>query len=372
MESKFVYVQQNNHCGITSLRKPAYPFMITVTGQTNPLPMGPFLNRIKPWVTIICTVYNHQDYVEEALLSVVKQDYPNVELIVIDNASTDASAERIVRFVQQHPGVRFIRNQTNYGLNRAFNQGLALAGGRYIVDLSADDVLLPSRISKQVALFEELAGPYAVVFSNAAYIDTQGHRLTTHYAVDSEGHARSRVPSGNVFRDVLESYFICTPTMMMRRDVLVELGGYDEALAYEDFDFWVRSSRLYHYAYQDEVLTLKRQVPGSLSAQVALPGNDLLRSSLAVCQKAFDRCLTPDEYRTLARRVRRFIRKAYYAEQYALAQQFGQLLHHIEQPGLLTSIILRLSRLHLPVNSLYRQYLRYQPVLSTYGRPIKL
>jgi len=330
--------------------------MISVTGQSNLLPMSPFLNRIMPWVSVICTAYNHQDFIEEAIQSVINQNYPNVELIVIDNASTDDTAKRISTFLDSHPAIQFIQNLQNLGLNPAFNQGLARTGGRYVIDLSADDVLLPDRIRKQVALFEELSGPYAVVFSNAAYIDVRGSHLRTHYAVDDQGRAQINVPSGNVFRNVLESYFICTPTMMMRRDVLLELGGYDETLAYEDFDFWVRSSRKYHYGYLDEVLTLKRSVPGSLSARVVLPHNILLQSSLAVCQKAYDSCLTNDEYQTLAGRIRRFIRKSYYTKQYGLARQFGQLLTHIEQPGTLTTFVLLLSRFRLPVNGLYRRY----------------
>jgi len=322
--------------------------------------MSVYLNQIKPWVTVICVCYNHEDYVEEALRSVVEQTHPNVELIVIDNGSTDGSASRIARFVQRHPAIRFLRNSVNVGLNRAFNQGLALAGGRYVVDLSADDVLLPNRLAQQADLFEKLAGPYAVVFSNAAYIDEQGGQTAVHYPVDSKGQALASVPSGDVFRNVLESYFICTPTMMMRRDVLNELGGYDEALSYEDFDFWVRSSRLYYYAYQDEVLTLKRQLPTSLSAQITFRDNLLLSSTLTVCHKAFACCQTPDEFRALAGRIRRFIRKAFYAEQFELALQFGQLLTRIERAGVLATLILKLSRLQPPVNRLYRQYLKYR------------
>lgn len=322
--------------------------------------MSPYLNRIKPWVTVICISYNHDAYIKQALQSVVDQDYPNVELIVIDNGSADRSAEYIASFSQAHPATRFILNSVNLGLNRAFNQGLALARGRYVIDLSADDVLLPGRISKQTALFEQLSGPYAVVFSNAAYIDEQGQETELHYAVDSSGRAIPSIPTGNVFRAILESYFICTPTMMMRRDVLNELGGYDETLAFEDFDFWVRSSRLYYYAYVDEVLMQKRRLPNSLSAQVALPDNKLLQSTLVVCQKAFDRCATPDEYQTLAFRIQTFIRKAFYAEQFDLALQFGKLLRQIGQPDWLSRLILCLSLLHLPVNRLYRYYLKWQ------------
>ncbi|WP_232541046.1 glycosyltransferase family 2 protein [Spirosoma endbachense] len=346
--------------------------MISVTGQSNPLPMSPYLNRIKPWVSVICTSYNHEAYIEQALQSVVDQNYPNVELIVIDNGSTDRSAELITNFVETNPAVRFLKNLTNLGLNRAFNQGLALAGGRYVIDLAADDVLLPNRIAQQADLFEQLSGPYAVVFSNAVYIDEQGKEIAIHYAVDADGRARTKVPSGDVFQQILESYFICTPTMMMRRDVLNELGGYDETLSYEDFDFWVRSSRIYHYAYLDEVLTLKRRLPDSMQAQVVLPENQLLSSSLAVCYKAFDRCTTPAEYQALAGRIRKFIRKSFYTEQFELVSQFGQLLQYIEQPDLLTNLILSLNHFHPPVNSLYRHYLKWNRARQSPYPQVKL
>ncbi|GAB4015872.1 hypothetical protein GCM10028773_07200 [Spirosoma koreense] len=333
--------------------------------------MSPYLNQIKPWVSVICTNYNHEAYVGQALQSVVDQAYPNVELIVIDNGSTDQSVARIQSFIQQHPTIQFVQNPKNLGLNRAFNQGLALASGRYIIDLSADDVLLPGRIAKQTALFEELSGPYAVVFSNATYIDSEGQEIGIHYAVDGKGHARERIPTGDVFRPILESYFICTPTMMMRRDVLNELGGYDETLAFEDFDFWVRSARHYQYAYVDEVLMQKRQLPNSLSSQVVLPGNELLQSTLVVCQKALRCCATPEEYRTLASRIQTFIRKAFYAEQFDLALQFGKLLRQIEPPNWRSQLILSLSRLHLPVNNLYRYYRKWQPSRSAPLLPTK-
>lgn len=325
--------------------------------------MGPHSDSVRPWVTVICTCYNHEAYIAEALQSVVRQDYPNVDLFVIDNGSTDRSADRIARFVRAHPAVRFMRNATNVGLNRAFNQGLRLTSGRYVIDLSADDVLLPHRISRQVEQFETLSSAYAVVFSNAGFIDERGYQTGYHYVVDAAGRARQSVPSGDVFLNVLAGYFISTPTMMMRRDVLLELGGYDESLAYEDFDFWVRSARHYRYAYLDEVLTLKRRLPDSLSAQVSRRDNQLLESSLVVCRKALARCSKPSEYSALAGRARQFIRKAFYAEQFELALRFGELLGQLNQPGRsgfdpTTRLILTISRWRVPVNGLYRRYRR--------------
>jgi glycosyltransferase involved in cell wall biosynthesis len=315
--------------------------------------------KTKPLVSVLCTTYNQGDYVEEALRSVLAQTYRHVELIVIDNASKDHTVRVIKRILREYPDVKFIANNHNCGLCRAFNQGLELAKGKYIIDLSGDDVLLPQRIERQVEVFERLPDTYGVVFSNARYIDTQSQPLSEHYPLDEHGRAQVPVPSGDVYKEILRKYFICTPTMMIRRAVLDELGGYDESLSYEDFDFWVRSAVKYRYHYQDEILTHKRVVDGSLSMEVAKPGSGILESTYAVCNKAYDLNRDQEEFDILAARIRTFIRKCLYAQEFELAVRFRKLLNYIEDPGLLTETIVLLCRLRLPINGLYRFYLAY-------------
>lgn len=310
-----------------------------------------------PWVTVICTSYNQQAFVADALQSVIAQSYPNIDLIVIDNGSTDQTVACIREIIRPYPAIRFIPNGVNLGLNRAFNQGLVLAKGQYIIDLSADDVLLPDRITRQVVFFEQLPDEYGVVFSNATYIDTNGNVTGVHYPIEpATGLARIVVPTGYIFGQILTGYFICTPTMMIRRRVLHQLNGYDENLSYEDFDFWVRSSRFCRYAYLDAILTQKRHHPHAMSARVTHPRNDLLPSTLLVCRKALALCETPAERRALALRLQQFVRKAFYAEQFDLALQFGNLIRQFDHPDLLTSTVLAMSRLRVPVNRLYRSY----------------
>ncbi len=308
----------------------------------------------QPLVTVICTVYNQFAYVERSLRSVFEQTYARLELLVIDNGSTDGSLGVVQRVIKDFPNAAVIANPENKGLCKAFNQGLRLARGRYIIDLSADDVLYPHRIARQVAVFERLPLHYAVVFSNAKRIDAAGKSLGYHFRLRADGRAADAVPAGDVFKEVLERYFICTPTMMIRKTVLDEMGGYDESLFFEDFDFWVRSARNYAYYYQDEVLTAKRLHRDAMSLQVMEKNNVFLHSLWIVCRKARELCRNGEECRALGRRIQTFIRKCWYAEQYELAFQFYDLLTQLKTPDYGTGLLVQLCRFRIPVNDWYQ------------------
>ena len=312
----------------------------------------------KPLVTVILTAYNQEKYIKETLHSVFQQTYENVELIVIDNASSDGTLAVIESFKNGPNAFSLVKNRFNSGLCKAFNKGLAIAKGKYVIDLSGDDILMPDRIEKQVAAFELLSDDFAVVFTNASYISDAGAMLGVHYIIDQKGKAAGMVPSGDVYKNVLERYFICTPTMMMRTQTLLELGGYDETLTFEDFDFWIRSAAKFKYFYLDDVLTKKRIVPTSLSSDVYKKGSGMLASYYAVCNKAYDLNRDQKEFDLLAARIRTFIRKCWYAQEFELAVRFRILLNYIENPGWQTELIVLMCRLHFPVNFAYRFYIK--------------
>lgn len=313
----------------------------------------------EPLVTIILTAYNHEKCIGEALRSISDQTYPHIELIMIDNASKDGTLGVIMKFAEITKSANLILNETNLGLCKAFNQGLRVARGKYIIDMSADDVFYPERIERQVAVFEALDSSYGVVFSNATHISESGDLIKYHYPVGKDMKALATVPSGDVYSRVLEKYFICTPTMMMKADVLKELNGYDENLQFEDFDFWVRSSVRYKYYYQDEILTAKRRTPDSLATRVYKQQSGMLESYYSVCNKAYDLNRNQEDFDLLAGRIRTFIRKSWYAQEYELAVKFKKLLNYIENPGWKTELVVVLCQIRLPVNGIYRFYLRY-------------
>ncbi|MFY0686969.1 MAG: glycosyltransferase family 2 protein [Cyclobacteriaceae bacterium] len=249
----------------------------------------------QPLVTVICLCYNHEDYVMEALQSVANQMYGNVEVIICDDASTDASKSEIEAFAQSHPDCKTIFHEQNLGNCRSFNECLKYASGQFIIDLAADDILAPDRISTGISVFEELGYDYGVLYSNAQLINAKGEPLGLHDKEDQ--------PQGNLYQQLVERYFICPTSMMMRREVFEVLSGYDETLSYEDFDFWIRSSRTFLYGYQPEVLVSKRILKKSLSQSQSKFANKHQKSTLAVCRKISKLNRNMKERAALSKRV---------------------------------------------------------------------
>lgn len=279
-----------------------------------------------PLVTIIALCHNHAPYLRQALDSIVHQAYAPLEVWLVDNGSTDESPVILREYAQAHPSWHLLLLPENLGNCRAFNQAFRQSKGEFVVDFATDDILLPERLRQQVTLFQSLPPDYGMVYSNCELISEAGQPLGLHHRPDGRGRLHPRPASGWVFEQLLGRYFISTPTMLMRRATLLALGGYDEALSYEDFDFWIRASRDWRFQYQDVVTTRKRKHPRSMSAQVTTKHDPYLDSTLQVCRKALALCRTPAEARALARRMRHELAHALRRRQWAAARQASQLL----------------------------------------------
>jgi glycosyltransferase involved in cell wall biosynthesis len=253
----------------------------------------------QPLVSVICLCYNHARFVEEAIRSVLSQTYSNIQLIVVDDASQDNSVEIISRIAKENPRIIFISQKENTGNCRAFNQGLTKASGEFIIDLAADDILLADRVEKGVEFFNRQKDEVGVLFSDAEWIDEAGRHLYFH----SQRFPHETVPQGDVYIHLIEKYFICSPTMMFRKSVIDYLGGYDETLAYEDFDFWIRSSRVFLYGYSPEVSVKKRVVEGSMSKK-QFRNSEQQRSTFKVCKKIKGLNRNQQEVGALKRRIK--------------------------------------------------------------------
>jgi glycosyltransferase involved in cell wall biosynthesis len=279
----------------------------------------------QPLVSVICVCYNQAQFVTEALDSVMHQTYPLVELIIIDDGSTDGSGKVIKQWLAGYPEATLILNGRNIGYCKTFNKAYRICKGEFIIDLSADDILLPDRIASGVHVLAQAGNYYGVAFSDAEYVDEQGSRVGLH----SDQFPHETVPQGEIYTQVIQRYFICSPTMMIRRAVLDTLQGYDEALAFEDFDFWIRASRLFKFIYSPEVLVKKRNVSSSMSAKQFARSSPQRWSTLEVCRKIKSLNKTDDENQALKQRLRYEIGVSLRSFDFALAYSFWKLLRSV-------------------------------------------
>ena len=221
-----------------------------------------------PLVSIICLAYNHENFVVETLNSVIQQNYQPIELIIVDDYSKDRTKLEINNWLLSHPEVQFIANEFNIGNTKSFNNALKIAKGEYIIDLAADDLLLPNGIQMQVNAFQKSKFKnLGVVYGNAEIINEDGSFNSFYFPVDKNGKVISKRIIGDIYSSVLSTGdSICSVSALIKKSVFDFLGGYDETLAYEDLDSWIRASREYEFDFIDEVLVRKRMVTNSLGS----------------------------------------------------------------------------------------------------------
>ena len=279
-----------------------------------------------PSVSVIALCHNHAPFLREALDSILAQTYPHLEVWLVDDASTDGSPAILREYAAQNPTWHLLLLPENVGNCCAFNTAFFQSQGEFVIDFATDDVLLPTRVAQQVAQFQAAPPEVGTVYSNCELIDEAGRSLGLHHRAAGPGQLQPAPASGWVFAEVLRRYFISTPTMMTRRACLQSLGGYDETLAYEDFDFWVRASRDWQFLYLNEVTTRKRKHPRSMSAQAYQRHDPYLASTIRICEKARTLARTPAERAALAVRLRWELRQAVRRHRYAEARTLSRLL----------------------------------------------
>lgn len=302
-----------------------------------------------PQVSVICLCYNHAKFIREAIESVFSQTYSNIQLIVVDDASTDNSVGIIKQLIIEHPSIQFVSLNKNIGNCAAFNRGLALVTGEFVVDFAADDIFVHDRIEKQVQLFQKLGDSYGVVFTDASYINEQGNVIRDHYEYLLTKGLLQQIPQGDVFSTIISKYFVASPTMMVRKSVLDQLKGYDEKLSYEDFDFWIRSSRICLYGFLNEKLTFIRKSDSSMSKGWYKTGDTQVHSTYLVCRKIVSLTRTDEEKQSLLKRLRYELRQCVFSHNRTEAQLFFNLIQEISQVGILDRVLLLISKSRLPI-----------------------
>ena len=220
-----------------------------------------------PLVTVIIPAYNHELYIEEAMQSVVNQTYKNIELIIINDGSTDGTEQVITEFINNNPNynIQFV-SKSNEGICRTLNRGLELADGSYVALLASDDYWAPERIEKQVSFMERNVN-IGLVFSDHYFV--RYNEVTDIKATDYKPQTRKSfkncIQNENIYEKLLIENIIPALTVLIRKECLDKLGGFDNNLSAEDYDMWLRIAKEYPIAFIDEPLAYYRVHDKNLS-----------------------------------------------------------------------------------------------------------
>ena len=208
----------------------------------------------KPLVSIIIPTYNREKYILNAINSCLKQTYKNIEILVVDDCSTDKTKDLIKSINDKR--IKYFRNETNRGAPYSRNFGLRIARGEYINFLDDDDLLLPRKIELQLKKFlaseDEKLG---VVTCDVRFI-----------RIDMDLTRKNR-KKGNIYKDLLMKYCVYgTETMLIKKRCLEQIRGFDTKLqSDQEYDLAMRLARICHFDYVPETLTVKKMSTNQIS-----------------------------------------------------------------------------------------------------------
>lgn len=229
-----------------------------------------------PLVSLLIPCYNHRDFLDDCLRSVLAQTYENIELLICDDASPDGSFEKILTYEdmlrQRFCQVSLQRNEVNRGVTGNLNRMLQQARGTYIKILASDDCMKPEAIAQLVAALE--AAPDAMVaVCNGERVPEEQHYPDFLPGAPVYSAAPDFTPEGFVERVALRND-IFAPGAMIRKDVFDRFGLFDEALTIEDYEFWLRILLRGNaqFLYLPQQLLYYRINAGSITAMQANAG----------------------------------------------------------------------------------------------------
>lgn len=192
-------------------------------------------NKPQPKVSIVVPTYNRGNFIQEMIESVISQTYDNWELIIVDDGSTDNTAEIITPYISKNIHYHSLEHT---GRSFARNYGISKSTGEFIAYLDSDDVFLPTKIEKQVKWLIEHPDD-AMVYASALLINDFGEYYPALYLAGCSGNIYKKVA---MFLPVT----ITLPSVLIRKEIQDKVGGFDEELdRFEDTDMWRRVSRDY-------------------------------------------------------------------------------------------------------------------------------
>ena len=202
----------------------------------------------KPLLSIIVASYNNEHYIRDCFDSILEQSYPNLEIIVVDDCSTDNSAAIINEYVAGHPGVvKGFFNSSNRGVAFTRHRAMQEAGGDYITTLDSDDYYYSKqKLEKEMALAleqKQTAEKEVIAFSNIALVKPDKTLIQFWDQI-------SPIKEGHIFEEIIGRSCMIPRDFVMNKELYFAVGGYDCSLPiFEDWDLKIRLSHHYEFKY---------------------------------------------------------------------------------------------------------------------------
>ncbi|WP_241275577.1 glycosyltransferase family 2 protein [Belliella calami] len=305
-------------------------------------------------VSVICTVFNQEDYVLECLESVANQEYGNFELIILENGSKDQSPSLVKSWVAKNDklNIQTFFHDATISYCENFNIGLEISKGKFVIDLSGDDLICPEHIMICIAKLQKNSSA-AFCFCDAMLFEV-GKESKTFYKRTHEGKLIHRILEENLYTQIVAGNPILSATLVFDAAKLKAIGGYDEKLSYEDFDVMVRLSREYRAVFSDHVGIKKRIHPKSFSKNQYLPkASVMLPSTLKVCNKIKSMNKNWEEDQALLKRVMFETKHALWSANFDVAVGFLELAKSLNAKGMEYEFFRKWSMVKIDLSRLY-------------------
>ena len=215
-----------------------------------------------PLISVIMPAYNAENFVDQALNSVISQTYKNIEILIVDDGSQDRTAE-IINHIAQSDHRIILLQQANQGVAAARNLAIQKSSGEYIAFIDADDLWYPQKLEKQLQCLLEAGPAVGLVYTWSAFVDHEG-LLTGGYSADTT--------EGEVYLSLLYSNFVGNASVPLIRRICLEQVGYyncelkaNNAQGCEDWEMYLRLAECYQFRVVPEFLVGYRQTSNGMS-----------------------------------------------------------------------------------------------------------
>jgi glycosyltransferase involved in cell wall biosynthesis len=197
-----------------------------------------------PIVSVVIPTYNRKFMLKRALETVLNQTLNEIEVIIVDNASTDGTETMVNSFKDQR--INYIRHDFNKGGPAARNTGIKSAKASFIALLDDDDEWFPEKLAKQVQKIRQASANTGLVYTSAEIFDEINRKVLS---VNSTG------PRGQVYKRLLLGTLFASATVLIKRECFDRVGVFDEDLSScQDWDMWLRIAECFEFEYVDENL----------------------------------------------------------------------------------------------------------------------